>query len=314
MVRLTVINLVRIRKKLYVCGAGKGSAEAVVYKAYPSARRGAVSVLPLSEWGFLNQMAYNINGGGLKMILYFSGTGNSRHIARVISQITGDERLPLNAEIKRGGTGRFEEADRLVFVAPIYAWRFPLVVEDLLRRSDFTGVKKAWFVATCASDAGAAVNYLKQICSEKGLESMGFAAVVMPDNYMALFGATEAEEAKRIISAADVRAAELARLISRGERFSSAAISFADRVKSSAVNAVFNRFIVGDGKFRTNSGCIGCGLCAELCPLNDIELYGGRPRWLGKCCHCMACIGGCPSAAIEYGSKTVGKERYLLKD
>ena len=49
-------------------------------------------------------------------------------------------------------------------------------------------------------------------------------------------------------------------------------------------------------------------------PLNNIALEGGRPVWKGTCTHCMACIGGCPAEAIEYGEKSKGRRRYYLKE
>ena len=58
------------------------------------------------------------------------------------------------------------------------------------------------------------------------------------------------------------------------------------------------------------SACIGCGKCAKLCPLNNIMLKDGKPVWGDECTHCMACIGNCPTEAIEYGSITQKKEKY----
>ena len=58
--------------------------------------------------------------------------------------------------------------------------------------------------------------------------------------------------------------------------------------------------------------CNGCGLCATLCPLNNIEIVDGKPEWGKNCTHCMACINHCPKKAIEYGEKSKGKPRYHL--
>ena len=59
--------------------------------------------------------------------------------------------------------------------------------------------------------------------------------------------------------------------------------------------------------------CIGCGKCEKLCPMNNITLPNGRPVWGDNCTQCMACICYCPTEAIEYGKKSLGKPRYRFE-
>ena len=65
--------------------------------------------------------------------------------------------------------------------------------------------------------------------------------------------------------------------------------------------------------FTVSDSCVGCGLCAKLCPLNNIMITDGKPSWGSTCTHCMACLGNCPKEAIEYGERTVNKGKYNLK-
>ena len=60
--------------------------------------------------------------------------------------------------------------------------------------------------------------------------------------------------------------------------------------------------------------CIGCGKCEKLCPLNNITLQNARPVWGSNCTQCMACICYCPTRALEYGKKSVGKPRYHFEE
>ena len=68
-------------------------------------------------------------------------------------------------------------------------------------------------------------------------------------------------------------------------------------------------YVKADAFFATHA-CIGCGACVEVCPLNNIHLNDGKPVWDKHCTHCMACICGCPTEAIEYGKRSKGKPRY----
>ena len=79
---------------------------------------------------------------------------------------------------------------------------------------------------------------------------------------------------------------------------------------SAVVNPAFYTLFVKDKKFSADGKCTGCGMCAKLCPMNNIALRAGKPEWKGYCTHCMACICSCPAHAIEYGKKSLGKPRY----
>ena len=64
------------------------------------------------------------------MILYFSGTGNSRYAAQRIAVALGDELLSINDRIKAGDTSPVTSDERLVIVTPTYAWRIPRIVRS----------------------------------------------------------------------------------------------------------------------------------------------------------------------------------------
>lgn len=244
------------------------------------------------------------------MILYFTGTGNSRFIAKFIASATGDRLISINDKIKKNDLTEIKEEEILIFVVPTYAWRIPKIVEEWILKVDFPGARKAYFVMSCGDSIGNAGKYTSRICRQKSFEYMGTAEIVMPENYIALYKAPDSETSKNIIHKAIPKIENIAKNMEQGEKLLERELHLSDRFNSSFINTVFYPFIVKADKFNVNDKCIGCGKCEKECPLNNIHLRENKPVWDNNCTHCMACICKCPVEAIEYGKNSIGKVRY----
>lgn len=244
------------------------------------------------------------------MILYFTGTGNSRYIAERIAEALGDELLSMNDRIKAGDTSSVTSDERLVIVTPTYAWRIPRIVRDWLAETDFPRGAQAWFVMTCGSEIGNAAQYNRALCQEKQLTYMGTAQIIMPENYIAMFDAPQAEEARQIVDKAEPGIDRVISAITANQAFPPPRKNLYDRFVSGPVNPIFYSFFVKANAFTAGDACTGCGQCARLCPMNNITIQNGKPVWGGDCTHCMACICRCPTETIEYGKKSLGKPKY----
>ena len=165
----------------------------------------------------------------------------------------------------------------------------------------------------CGSETGNAAKYNRRLAQKKQLLYMGTAQIVMPENYIAMFNAPTEEQAEKIVKKAEPAITEAIARIKADEPFSAPRNNLYDRFMSGPINPLFYRLFVKADAFYANSACIGCGKCAEKCPLNNIILKNGRPVWGKNCTHCMACICYCPAQAIEYGKKSTGKPRYRFE-
>ena len=244
------------------------------------------------------------------MILYFSGTGNSKYVAQRIADALGDEIVNLNDRIKSSDTSPVETGERLIVVTPTYAWRIPRVVRDWLLKTELRGAKQVWFVMTCGGEIGNADRYNCELCAEKAISCMGTAQIVMPENYIAMFSAPQGDEARQIVAKAEPSIDRAIAAIQRNQSFAPTRNNLYDRFMSGPVNPIFYRFFVKANAFTVSDACISCGQCAKRCPMNNVTLKDGKPVWGKACTHCMACICYCPVSAIEYGKKSVGQPRY----
>lgn len=244
------------------------------------------------------------------MVLYFTGTGNSRHIAERIAHALNDTLISLNDRIKSGDITPLAVNGRLVLVMPTYAWRIPRIVRDHLLRTELRGARETWFVMDCGSEIGNAAKYNRALCREKSLVYMGTAQIVMPENYIAMFNAPQAEEARQIVARAEPDIDNVIAAVRENRAFPPPRRKFYDRFMSGPVNPIFYSCFVKANAFTTGNACTGCGQCVRRCPTNNITLQTGRPVWGQDCTHCMACICYCPAEAIEYGKKSLGKPRY----
>ena len=163
---------------------------------------------------------------------------------------------------------------------------------------------------TCGSEIGNADKYNRELCAEKAISCMGTAQIVMPENYIAMFSAPQADEAREIVAKAESASTAPSPRFKQGVPFAPTRNNLYDRFMSGPVNPIFYKFFVKANAFTASSACIGCGQCAKRCPMNNVTLKDGKPVWGRNCTHCMACICYCPVSAIEYGNKSVGQPRY----
>ena len=258
------------------------------------------------------------------MIFYFSGCGNSKHIAETIAAGLNDT-LIFIPEAAREGHYEYDlaEGESLGFVFPIYSWAPPKLVLDFVKKMTIkvpepvegpTSKLYLYFACTCGDNCGHTEKVFRKAVEEKGWSLSACFSVQMPETYIGMAGFkldTEKNAQLKIDAADDTMMRNIPRLMDK-ECFSEMTVGRFAWLKSYVVNPMFNRFATDDSKYRVDLKCTRCGECAKVCPLKNIKLVKDEPVWNGNCTMCMACYHHCPGNHIQYGKATVGKGQYYF--
>lgn len=243
-------------------------------------------------------------------IYYFSATGNSLVVARdMASEFEGARLIPITKAL---GPGREEDADIVGIVFPVYMFGLPLIVVDFLKTLSVKPGAYIFTIATFGGFPGRAHSLAKEILKARGIKLASGFSVMMPGNYTPLYEAIPKEKQEGMFRKEKIRVKEIARLVRECKRgiFEEKPRFFNFLVYSLLYRAGAKRIPDSDKGLWFTDACIKCGLCSEVCPVNNIEMRDGRPFWLNHCQHCMACLQWCPVQAIQYKKATLGKKRY----
>ncbi len=250
------------------------------------------------------------------MIIYFSGTGNSKYVAKQIGKEQGKEITNMSKFFSGEISYDISTTTPLVIVCPIYAGGLPKVVREFIENINLTSTSKVYIITTCGANSGKINVALRSQLERKGLELYGFEEIVMPSNYIMLYNPPTREEAVQVIKDSSEKIKQVAVNIAQEKGFSiKDEYSLFDKFQSTQfVSSIFHTFLCKDKGFSVSDSCTSCDKCVKICPVDNISITDKYPVWHGNCTHCSGCISICPHEAIEYKSKTQGRNRYFLED
>jgi ferredoxin len=238
------------------------------------------------------------------LLLYFSGTGNCLHMAKSIAQRLGDtELLSLPAALrgKRPSQGSYERAG---FVFPVYFWGMPNLVSRFIAEAELPTAEYLFAAVSYGGLPGGCLSALSQALAARGLPLHAAFQLKMPGNYLAAYDVFKNSQKKALSAQSKIEAIAQAILLKaskRAPRLSPFLPSF-----SGALAALPQKDLL----FEISPACTGCGGCAMLCPVHNIEMNENKPSFLHHCEQCMACAQFCPALAIGFRGARRKERRY----
>lgn len=256
------------------------------------------------------------------MIYYFSGTHNSRYAAMRLGSMCGEEVRFIPSVDPYTEKFNTDSHKSVGFVFPVYSWGVPPIVVEFIRHlpeSIIGRIKKrdayVWCVATCGDETGMAVEMLRRELGKRGIDLSGAWSLIMPNVYVLLpgFGVDTKDVEERKLRDAVGRIEEIAAKVKGCEKIEDVHLGPFPRLKTTLIYPLFKKWGVDTKKWHFTDACIGCGKCANACPVGNIAMADGHPRWGSDCTSCCACYHICPTHSAQYGNVTKKMGQYFFK-
>ena len=268
-------------------------------------------------------------------VIYFSGSGNTRHCAELFAGATGGRAVSIESdealEILKGGNclqghkaGGHEasqtltEADEVALAYPTHYSDVPLIVKNFIAKNGalFKG-KKIFVIVTMGLFSGDGAGVGARLLKKHGAKILGGLHLRMPDS----IGDVPMLKKPMEQNLATIKRSEqkIARAVNstKNGRYPKDGLSFWHFLAGlfgqrlwfiPTVKALRSKLKIDAEK------CSGCGTCASGCPTKSIELQNGKAVFApGSCTLCYRCVNHCPARAITLiGKRVLEQCRYDL--
>lgn len=252
-------------------------------------------------------------------IHYFSGTGNSLHVARELQRrLSGSELVPIVHLLGQDTIGTEAVVVGLVF--PNFCTTIPIPVHEFLRKVDLRSAQYLFAVCTRGGSPSEAFDYINALLKGQGKRLDAQLNVTMPWNLPLgkedLPSTATPERIQHLESEMEEKLDTFARIVLRREAYvrpdTDATFELPQWSRAmtalipKSLNYELHRFMYQDlVHFYSDSTCNGCGICAKLCLSQKVVMVDGRPVWNDeiRCYACFACINYCPRQAIQVESR-----------
>lgn len=245
-------------------------------------------------------------------ICYFTASGNCLYVARRI-----DDNLLSIPQLMRQEKIEIED-DAVGIVCPVYNCEMPMMVRAFMKKARIrTGY--FFFIYTYGAGYGEAYAHAKLAAEEAGLTLSYVNAIKMVDNFIPYFDMQEQIDTlaeKNVEGQLETVCGDIAARKRVEVEITEYTRSQMDMYRKRLAEVWLRKDTALS--YTVNDDCIRCGICAKVCPANNITVTEDGVRFADHCEVCYACLHNCPKHAIhmplEAGTTQFRNEHVTLYD
>ena len=238
-------------------------------------------------------------------IFYFTGTGNSLDVAKKIGKDLKLDLISISEAIKK--KEKYED-DLIIFVTPVYHGDLPNIVKRFIEQINILSNSSVFTILTLASFEGKAMYHVHKILQDRDLNFVYGAKIQLPDNY--LFISTSLKKRELMFKNYPIKLEKIINDIKSKKNNSSTFNKKYSPFSSNLSKKTFRLLFNANKKTIDYEKCTNCGICAKVCPVNNIVLSNEKYIINNECEDCMACAQWCPQKAVYIGKRNATGKRY----
>jgi ferredoxin len=251
-------------------------------------------------------------------VYYFSGTGNSLHVARELQRRIPEISLVPMLSLLPQHTIRAASGS-VGFIYPIYLTTMPAPVQHFMSKFDAGPADYFFSVATRSGTLQISHVILNRILRRQGKHLDAFFTLNMANNSPSrirnsgnqkwTYEVTQ-RKLEKLEETAQAKLDAIAGTITKKKRHIKLRIP---NPFSSLFAVLINKLMSKVEKkipFYADESCTGCGICEAVCPSEKVTMIEGGPVWQDAitCYYCYACFNFCPHQSVLVGSLYTKKE------
>jgi len=232
-------------------------------------------------------------------MLYFSGTGNSKYIAELFSrhQNTPCHSIEEDIDFKT----LIASEDVIGFCYPVYMSSVPRIMREFVaEHMEVLQGKKVIILCTQLMLSGDGTRKFALLFPKNHIDVIYTEHFFLPNNMndLPILPIASNKSIERSLGRAKKKMASVHRNIQsgtvkkRGFSIPSRILGLPQAIFMSPIERRANHTVSID------SDCTKCGLCIEICPMDNFSITDGTVQQNHNCTMCYRCINACPEKAI----------------